>query len=150
MLMKMPCAKRKAAKAMGIIITPGTMGPCEGCSVAKANVPKHNATHVKSTVFPEQIFIDITFLKLTAEEPMITKPNMLVVVDEATNLKMVYFNKHKNEMIKPLCKLINKWKQQNKIVKYVHMDNAGKNNAFLKQCQSVAWKHDIKKFEITA
>jgi hypothetical protein len=129
---------------MGITITPGTMGPCEGCSVAKSkqkNVPRHNAALVKATVFPEQILIDIMFLKLKAEEPMITKPNMLIVVDKATNLKMVYFYEHKNEMIEPLCKLINKWKQHNKIVKYVRMDNAGKNNIFLEQCQSVAWKH---------
>jgi hypothetical protein len=145
-------AVRKAAKAIGITITPGSMGPCEGCSVAKAkqkNVPKHNTTHVKAAVFPERIFIDITFLKLTAEEPDISKPNMLIVVDEATNLKLVYFYEHKNNMVDPLCELINKWKQHNKIVKFVRMDNAGENTAFMKRCQSATWKHDIK-FEMTA
>jgi hypothetical protein len=70
-------------------------------------------------------------------------------VDKATNLKLVYFYEHKNDMVEPLCELINKWKQHNKIVKFVRMDNAGENNAFMKCCQSAAWKHNIK-FEMTA
>ena len=145
-------AIRKAAKAMGITITPGAMGPCEGCSVAKAkqkNVPKHNATHVKSVVFPERIFIDITFLKPTEDEPKLTKPNMLIVVDEATGLKMVFFYDHKDHMIEPLCQLINKWKQNNKIVLHVRMDNAGENLAFIKRSENAVWKLNLK-FEITA
>jgi hypothetical protein len=126
-------AVQKAAKALGITITTGSMGPCEGCSVAKAkqkNVPKHNTTHVKATVFPERIFIDITFFKLAAEEPGITKPNMLIVVDKATNLKLVYFYEHKNNMVKPLCELINKWKQHSKIVKFVPWTTRVKTQCF--------------------
>ena len=143
---------RKTAKALGIIITKGSMGPCEGCSVAKAkqkNVPKHNVTHEKSTKFAERIFIDTTFLKMTEDEPKITKPNMFIIVDEATNLKMVYFYDNKNDMVEPTCELIQKWKSNNKAVKFVRMDNAGENMALLKRCQSATWKHDIK-FEITA
>jgi hypothetical protein len=62
-------AIRKAAKAMGITITPGSMRLCEGCSVAKAKqktVPKHNATHVKAVLFPERIFIAQRGFSLTS------------------------------------------------------------------------------------
>ena len=145
-------AIRKAAKVIGFKITQGKMGPCEGCTLAKAkqkNVPKLNTSHVKSTVFPECIFIDITTLKLSEDEPKLTKSNMLIVVDEATQLKLVYFYDHKDQMVEPLCQLISKWRQNNKIVARVRMDNAGENMAFLKRSEHADWKLNLK-FEITA
>jgi hypothetical protein len=123
-------ATRAAAKHAGITITKGTLKVCEACAIAKArqkNVPKHNATHEKARVFPERVFLDIATVKQKEDQPKVTKPNWRIIVDEATNLKFSDFYETKNGMVEPTCELLNKWKQNGKIVKFMRMDNAGEN-----------------------
>eukprot|EP00957_Ditylum_brightwellii_P084691 6439664-Ditylum_brightwellii.AAC.2 len=52
-------------------------------------------------------------------------------------------------MIEPTCVKLNKWKQGGKVVKYIRLDNAGKNKVLEKRCESTVWKLGIE-FEYTA
>lgn len=144
-------ATRKTAKHLGIKISQGKMGVCEGCSVAKAkqkNVTKQNETHVKSQIFGERIFLDISTIRAQESTPM-TKPNWRIMVDEATNFKISDFYDTKAGMVEPTCELLNKWKQNNKIVKFIRMDNAGENLKLRARAESVDWKLNVT-FEMTA
>jgi hypothetical protein len=55
----------------------------------------------------------------------------------------------KKEMIKPTCAQLNRWKASGHRVKYIRMDNTGKNAALQERSDSSNWKLGID-FEYTA
>eukprot|EP00957_Ditylum_brightwellii_P118084 9005761-Ditylum_brightwellii.AAC.1 len=63
-------------------------------------------------------------------------------------MKWTAFFQTKNGMIEPTCVKLNKWKQGGKAVKYIRLDNAGKEKALEKRCESAVWKLGIQ-FEYT-
>ena len=145
-------ATRRAAEHMGIKIARGTLKVCEACARAKAkqkNVIKHNVTHQQALSFPKRVFLDIATLKSKEGQPPVTKPNWLIIVDEATNMKFSFFFATKNGMVEPTCELFHKWKQQGHVVQIVRMDNAGENRKLQARCCSVDWKLNME-FEFTA
>ena len=52
-------------------------------------------------------------------------------------------------MIEPTCAKLQKWKAAGKPVKFIRLDNAGKNVKLQEHCKNAAWKLNIK-FEFTA
>ena len=138
-------AVRKAAKHLGIEITRGTMKPCLACTKAKAkqkNVPKVSF-HVVGNKDERLVFLDLASIKQPKDGPSITKQHWCMVVDEHSTCSFTTFHETKKDMIEPVCKRFNRWRQAGHAVKMIRMDNAGKNKG-LEQCMNgAAWKLDI-------
>jgi flagellar biosynthesis/type III secretory pathway chaperone len=58
-------------------------------------------------------------------------------------MKISHFYTTKNSMIEPTCELFNRWKQMNRTVTILRMDNAGENKLLDKRLHSKDWKLDI-------
>jgi hypothetical protein len=120
---------RKAAKSLNWDLTPGTLEPCESCAAGKArqkNVPKNYdiPNEVKDS---GRVHLDIASIKQKKGQPRATKPHWRIIVDEHTQMKISHFYTTKNSMIEPTCELFNRWKQMNRTVTILRMDNAGEN-----------------------
>mmetsp|Transcript_18815 Transcript_18815/g.23344 ORF Transcript_18815/g.23344 Transcript_18815/m.23344 type:complete len:1201 (+) Transcript_18815:436-4038(+) len=126
--------------------------PCESCAVGKAkqkNVPKRSK-HVKAKYKGNRMFLDIATVKKPKKSVTVnSKRNWLIMVDEKTNLKFSKFYQKKNDMVEPVCQLVNKWKGQGINVKFIRLDNAGENKLLQQRSESTDWKLDVK-FEYTA
>jgi hypothetical protein len=136
---------RKAAEALDIVITRGTMQPCEACTIAKAkqkNVPKESE-HVKAIDGERRIFLDISTIKKVKNGPSVTKPNWRIMVDEKSSLKFSEFFQTKDGMVEPTCEQLHKWKEAGIPVKFIRMDNAGENGKLQARAQSSDWKLNI-------
>jgi hypothetical protein len=86
-------------------------------------------------------------VKKVTDKTGITKPYRQIVVDEAMQLKFSDFFETKKRIIVSTEQL-NKWQQNNKAVKFICMDNGGKNKALESRTNSADWKLNIK-FEYT-
>ena len=64
--------------------------------------------------------------------PHVQKPIWRVVVDERTKIKTLDLFGTKDGMVEPTCKLFQKWKNEDKPVKFIRMDNADKNKTLQK------------------
>jgi hypothetical protein len=96
------------------------------------------------------VFLDISTVKKLKGQKKLTKSNWRIMVDKRTQLKFLEFFTHKDDMVEPTCIHLNKWKQAGMPVKYIHMDNAGKNYKLHQACSnSEDWKLNIN-YEITA
>jgi hypothetical protein len=135
------------AKHLGTTLTRGTLGPCEGCTLAKAkqkNVPKDHGTHIVVTdPNAKRVFLDIASIKPNANGWKSPKPNWRMIVDEQSSLKISHFYPTKNGMVEPTCELFHRWKEHNKAVKYLRMDNAGENKTLQLRANSKDWKLDL-------
>ena len=49
------------------------------------------------------MFIDLSKFKKPSNIKFISKPNWLMIVDEATGYKISTFHKTKNEIVEPVC-----------------------------------------------
>ena len=144
-------ATRAAAKALGVVITRGTLGPCASCAVGKArqkNVPKVSE-HVVATKDEGRVFLDIASVKAKKGMPNVTKPHWRIMVDERTQLKFSAFHAKKSDMVEPVCELLSKWKKAGINVKYVRCDNAGENKSLQARSDTSDWKLGLT-FEFTA
>lgn len=143
---------RKIAKALGWELSPGAMGVCEACTIAKAkqkNVPKESE-HVPAGKPNERIFLDIATIKKPKEDWPIAATNVWrVMVDERTQLKFSDFFTSKNAMIEPTCVKLDKWRNAGMPVSYIRLDNAGENLKLKQRAESSDWKLGID-FEFTA
>jgi hypothetical protein len=103
---------RKTAKELGIVLTQGTLRPCEACTVAKAkqkNVIKRSAHKAATKTDERRIFIDIcSTVKKTKKRKDLACPNWYLTVDEQTQLKFSKFCPKKNDMIEPACAQLQK------------------------------------------
>jgi hypothetical protein len=131
-------ATRKVVKALGIMITPGSLGPCESCAAGKAkqkNLPKssYNDEPKANEENVVQAFMDIASLKNQKGKPTVTFPHWsIIVIDEEIQLKSM-----------------NCWKESGHAITNMHLDNASKNKLLKKRSDSKDWKLRIK-FEFTA
>jgi hypothetical protein len=148
-------ATRKAAKALGITITPGSLGPCESCAAGKAkqkNLPKSSYDDEPKAKEENIVraFTDIASLKNHKGKPTVTYPHWsIVVIDEEIQLKVSNFYKSKDAMVEPLCERMNRWKESGRAITNMRLDNAGENKLLKKRSDSKDWKLGIK-FEFTA
>jgi hypothetical protein len=143
---------RKTAKELGIMLTRGTLRPCEACTVAKAkqkNVIKRSVHKATTKKDERRIFIDISTVKKTKKGKELARPNWYLTVDERTQLKFSKFYPQKNDMIEPACSQLQKWKHAGLGVTHIQLDNAGENTKLQKRTESAAWKLGVQ-FEYTA
>jgi hypothetical protein len=61
-------------------------------------------------------------------------------MDERTHMKFSGFFLSKNGMAEPTCDLFQRWKDVGREVRYLRMDNAGKNKLLQSCCESADWK----------
>jgi hypothetical protein len=142
---------RKTAKALGIELSRGLLGPCAACAAGKAKqkaVPKCS-TYVPSTENNGRMFLDIATFKIIKDGPPVAKPNWCIMVEERTNLKISSFYKTKGGMVEPTCEQLHQWKLAGKQVKYIRLDNLGENKKLKTHSDSADWKLNID-FEFTA
>jgi hypothetical protein len=66
-------------------------------------------------------------VKKPKDLPEEINPNWRIMVDERTQMKCLVFFANKNTMVEPTCVQLSKWKNADKTVKYIRMDNAGEN-----------------------
>jgi hypothetical protein len=138
---------RKMAKAQGFKVSRGTLGPCEACAIGKAkqrNVPKESE-HVPAKQSNERLFLDLSTIKAKKSVKMtVTKPNWRIMVDERTQMKWSHFYRTKKGMVEPTCVIFDKWRQADKPVKYLRMDNAGENIRLVRRMNCAEWKLNIE------
>jgi len=124
---------RATAVTYGWVVT-GKMTKCEECAISKAkqkNVPKGSES--KSTIAGERLFIDISSIKAMSAGG---SKFWLLVVDEATDMKWSFFLKAKSDLKDKLIPFVKELKaKDNKIVRYIRLDNAGENTSFEEQCK---------------
>jgi hypothetical protein len=143
---------RKTAKELGIVLTRGTLRPCEACTVAKAKqkkVIKKSAHKAATKTDRRRIFIDISTVKKTKKGKDLARPNWYLTVDERTQLRFSKFYPKKNDMIEPACAQLQKWKQAGLGVTHIRLDNASENTKLQARAESAAWKLGVQ-FEYTA
>eukprot|EP00957_Ditylum_brightwellii_P111860 8531518-Ditylum_brightwellii.AAC.1 len=77
--------------------------------------------------------LDISTVKAPEQLSItVVKSQWLLMVEERTVMKWTAFFQTKNGMIGPACIKLNKWKHGGKPIKYIRLDNAGKNKALEK------------------
>jgi hypothetical protein len=140
-------ATRQTAKQLGWELTKGSLKPCESCAAAgkakQRNIPKdNNGESLK--LHESRIYLDIATVKKKEGQPNATKANWRIMVDERTRLKFSDFYANNNEMVEPTCEQFVRWKQTQKPVTYLRLDNAGENKLLQSQCDSKDWKLGIK------
>jgi hypothetical protein len=137
---------------MGIIITRGTLGPYDACTIAKAkqkNAPKVSKHKGATKTDERRIFLDILSVKANKQGMSPTKPYWRIMVDERSTLKFSNFFETKNGMAEPTCEQLHRWKQNALGVKNIRLDNAGENKLLQQRAESKDWKLNIQ-FEYTA
>ena len=135
---------RETARHYGIQLT-GTLDSCVACSLAKIHhAPISNATHVRSTVPGERIFIDISYFP----QPSIAgNKYWLLIVDDATDMAWSVFIKNKSDLSERMINFIYNMRSNGTPVKIIRLDNSGENNYFKSQTDKL---YLGIKFEFTA
>ena len=154
---------REIAKHINIDVARKSMKPCEACALAKARQKNFVKKDKKVTIYEyeekpkeinEMISFDLAKIGVPkdkmSKDPMLRKPNWLMIHDRATGRKISMFFENKSDIVEPICELINKWKIQGKPVQRIRCDNAGENQAVEKRLSSSDWKMGNIKFEYTA
>jgi hypothetical protein len=107
--------KTKAtAIALGWTICRGEGCLCVHCAKAKAkqkNIPK-NAEHKKAAKSGGRIFTDITSIRMPKNDPkalFVSKPQMHILVGEATNIRFVRWFETKDGIVDPTCATLYQW-----------------------------------------
>jgi hypothetical protein len=119
---------RKMAKELGWTLSRGSLKPCDGCTAGKAkqkNVPKESDHVVVTEPNEARVCMYIaTIKKPEGESGSVYKPNWRIVVDERTQMKFSDFFVSKSGMAVPTCELFQHWKDVEREVRYLRMDNA--------------------------
>jgi hypothetical protein len=109
------------------------------------NVPKESDHVVATEPNEARVFLDIMAIKKPeGESESVYKPNWRIVEDERTQMKFSDFFMSKNGMAEPTCELFQRWKDVGREVRYLRMDNAGKNKLLQSCCESADWKFRIQ------
>ena len=89
----------------------------------------------KSKEVNGRIYLDLTSLiKADSKddpEKQPKRPNWRIIVDEKTGYKVSHLYATKDGMVEPTCILFKQWKEQNKEVQVIRMDNGGENKALV-------------------
>eukprot|EP00957_Ditylum_brightwellii_P099460 7576375-Ditylum_brightwellii.AAC.1 len=75
------------------------MSTCEACAEAKAKQKRLPSRVETITKAPTGICTTVTKLQ------------WVILVDEKTGMKWTEFQKHKNDMVEPMCSKFHKWKE---------------------------------------
>ena len=147
-------ATRKTANALGIVLSRGELGTCEACTEAKAKQKNLHAKAPDKTKKAEEVngrvYLDLSTIKAPKNlNVTVSLPVWRIIVDEKTGFKTSDFYDKKNRMVDPTCALFQRWKESNKPVKIVRMDNAGENKVLEEKSNGASWKLGIK-YEYTA
>jgi len=145
-----PDATVATAKALGWKLT-GVQYACASCQMAKAkqkSMPKESS-HIKAQHPGERIFIDLSKISKPNELKAMGKQNWYMMVDEMSNLKFSSFHTTKNGIVDHTCRMLSKWRNENKVTKHIRCDNAGENKSIEKAINGSKWKMNIN-FEFTA
>jgi hypothetical protein len=123
----------------------GGVKSCNTCIVAKAAQKNvfEVSDHVKSKLVGERIVLDLSSIKHLKKGVVIPKPQWIILVDEAVNLKICHWFAKKNDMVEPTCELIKMLGSKGIVVKVIRLDNAGENSLLEKRYKSKDWKFDI-------
>ena len=147
---------RAAAKALGWVITRGTMKPCLNCARSKAkqkNVIKKSVNE-KSVKPCERLYLDLTKVTVPREdggEHTITRKHWRNFVDEATGKKWCDFTMTKDGMVEPACEFLHILKKNGMGVRKVRLDPSGENESLEKRTKTSAWKElQPLEFEFTS
>ena len=135
-------ATRKAAKALGWIITPGSLRKCESCAISKAkqkNVKGHGPTEKHKDV-NGRVYLDMSRLVKANSPNQPRRPNWCMMVDEKTGYKSSSFHETKADMKQPVCAKLANWRDNLMPVQILRMDNGGENKGLVKMMNSSRWK----------
>jgi hypothetical protein len=105
---------KATAIALGWTICRGGWCRCVHCAKAKAkrkNIPK-NTEHEKAAKPGGRIFTDITSIRKPKNDSkalFVSKPHMCILVDEATNIRFVWWFETKEGMVDPTCATLYQW-----------------------------------------
>ncbi|CAB9531653.1 unknown protein (Partial), partial [Seminavis robusta] len=135
---------RKTAKALNIVLTRGTLAPCEACSRAKAkqkNVPKESDLQEQLTLDNDRLHLDQSTL-INKETGKVFKHWRLLVY-ACTGTKITNFYKSKNGMVEPTCEKLYQLQSRGFLPDVLRMDNAGENQTLEKRLKSKHWKIPI-------
>lgn len=141
---------RKAAKALGWIITRGTLGVCQNCAEAKAkkkSVPQ-KGDGPTSTLEKRRYFLDLSTLK-DSKTGKRCRWVWRIMVEQLTQYKFSDFFLSKDGMVEPTIEKIHHLKDMDIGPHYLRMDNAGENLLLQKRAESKDWKLGLE-YEFTA
>jgi hypothetical protein len=151
--------KTKAkAIALGWTICRGGWCRCVHCAKAKAkhkNNPKNNpknTEHEKAVEPGGCIFTDITSISKPTNDSkalFVSKPHMRILVDEATNIRFVWWFETQDGMVDPTCATLYQWSTKGMKMLFIWCDGAGENHSLKDTLHSSQWKMPIA-FEYTA
>ena len=102
-------------KALGWVIAPGKMAPCEHCARVKAkqkNVVKSSVSETKATKPGEQIYLYLSKVTAAGDNDVeeLNRKHRKLIVDEHTGKKLSKFSKAKVGWSIQSCKWLNKMK----------------------------------------
>ena len=140
-------ATKKAAKQIGIELTPGSLGACESCAIGKAkqkNVPKTTESEQREDGGKRRLYLDISSIKNKKGQAVVYHRHWHMMVFGGFNLKFSTFFKQKSSMIEPTCAKLKKWAQLGLGADIVRMDNAKENKKLAARMQSVDWQLPIE------
>ena len=103
------------SQALGWVITPGAMAPCEHCARVKPkqkNVVKSSKSESKATKPGERVYLDLSKVTVAGDNGVLelNRKNWKLMVDECTGKKFSEFTETKSGMVEPTCELLNKMK----------------------------------------
>jgi hypothetical protein len=136
---------RESARALGWVITRGSLKPCVHCAKAKAkqkNTAKVSVSENKAKKPGERLHVDLSTISVPKPDGTLHRINQNVwriAVDECTGKKWGGFHTTKIGMVEPMCELLNQLKARNIPVLTIRLDSAGENFALEKRCKSAAW-----------
>ena len=120
------------AKVMGIELS-GKLQKCEHCvieKIRKKNIPKNVEYTIEKP--GELMYLDISSMKQASGGG---NKHWILLVDRATDFKISWFVKKKNDQIEVVSKFLSNLKASNNIqVKYIRLDNSGENKALEQEC----------------
>jgi hypothetical protein len=143
-------------------IARGTASPCISCAEVKvkkktfkqegASVPTNLKRSTDDSVNPigTRWYLDQASVKKSPEGFMLTKPNLKMLVEGATQMKFVEFLSNKNDQVESTCEILHSFKQDGMPVKFLRCDNAGENVSLEKAIKGKAWQMTNLKLEYTA
>jgi hypothetical protein len=96
----------------------------------------------------ERLFLDVAAVmqnqNLDASVDSMSKRYWQIMVDETSQFKIFDFFISEHAMIYATCEQIFKFKEENKIVKYIRCNDTGKNQGLKSRLQSANWEMPIK------
>jgi hypothetical protein len=145
-----------------MVISKGTTSPCIACSEIKVKKKSFETTankligpYVKNTddsnaPIGTRFYLDQATVKESKEGFKMQKPNMKMIVEGATQLKIPSFLAKKSEQVEETCQQLHSFKQKGFPVLKIRCDNAGENVKLEEALHSRYWKMTDVEMEYTS